>query len=79
MANTQNLFASDSSTRRLGGKTHGAGHASPVSIGVGSGTKSSGNGTNIPVPRAAQSIARAVLLQNKLMRLFPLRVHVDRA
>ena len=45
MANTRNLFAPDSSTRRLGGKAHGAGHASPVSVGVGSGAKSSGNGT----------------------------------
>ena len=39
MANTPNLFALDSSTRRLGGKAHGAGHASPVSVGVGSGTQ----------------------------------------
>ena len=41
----RNLFALDSSTRRLGGKAHGAGDANPVSVGVGSSAKSSGNGT----------------------------------
>ena len=44
IANTRNLFALGSSALRLGGKAHGAGHASPVSVGVDSSTKSSGNG-----------------------------------
>ena len=34
---TRNLVVLGSSTHRLGGKAHGAGHASPVSVGVGSG------------------------------------------
>ena len=38
MANMRNLFAQGSSTCGLGGKAHGAGHASPVSVGVGSGS-----------------------------------------
>ena len=45
MANTQSLVAPGSRTQRPGGNAHGAGHASPVSVGVGSGTKFSGNGT----------------------------------
>ena len=32
MGNTRNLVALDSSTHRLGGKAHGAGHASPVLV-----------------------------------------------
>ena len=50
MAKTRIRVALDSNTQRLGGKAHGAEHARPVSVGVGNGTNSSGNGTKNPLP-----------------------------
>ena len=65
MAKTRIRVALDSNTQRLGGKAHGAEHARPVSVGVGNGTNSSGNGAK------ATSQCLGLLRRRNFSRLIP--------